>query len=64
MIKKLKKHYYNFKQKGINKQYMKEGLTDNVLDKQISLNVKRHESDIHDSTEVLSVDDSGQEFVQ
>lgn len=38
------------KQRAINKQYEKEGLTDEVLDAQIELNKLKHEYDIADSS--------------
>lgn len=40
----------NKKQEEINKQYEKEGLTNEVLDKQVALNQLRNELNISDST--------------
>ena len=37
------------KQRTVNKQYEKEGLTDEVLKKQVELNKLKHELDISDS---------------
>lgn len=41
------------KQKEVDELYEKEGLTDEVLDKQIELNKLRHEHDIVDESEVI-----------
>lgn len=38
------------KQRQINKQYKKEGLTDDVLRKQVELNQQKHEHDISDDS--------------
>ena len=38
------------RQRIINKQYEKEGLTDEVLDLQVELNAERHKHDISDTT--------------
>lgn len=38
------------KQEEINQQYAKEGLTDNVLEKQVALNELRNALDISDET--------------
>ena len=46
----LKKMQIKNKQRAINKQYEKEGLTDEVLDAQIELNKLKHEYDIADSS--------------
>ena len=40
-------------QRVINKQYEEEGLTDDVLEKQVKLNQKRHELDLHDENEFV-----------
>lgn len=37
------------KQRAIDKQYERDGLTDEVLDAQVELNMLRHELDIADS---------------
>ena len=41
------------RQRVINKQYEKEGLTDDVLKKQVELNKLKHELDISDSSKKL-----------
>lgn len=41
------------KQRIINKQFQKEGLTDDVLEAQIKLNQFKHENDITDSNEIV-----------
>ena len=50
MIEFIKKINLKNRQKAIDKKYIKEGLTDEVLEMQITLNQERHESDISDST--------------
>ena len=46
----------NRKQADLNKKYELYGLTDEILDKQVELNKKRHELDIHDKTNVIYED--------
>lgn len=46
-------------QEKLNKEYEKNGLTDEVLEKQIEINKKRNELDIPDETEFVNG-----EFVQ
>ena len=41
------------RQRVINKQYEKEGLTDEILEKQVELNQLRHELDISDSSKKI-----------
>lgn len=60
----LKKINLSNKQKQINRMFEEEGLTDEILKKQIDLNKERHELDIHDPTETVYVDDENNEFVQ
>ena len=48
LIKELDKE-----QEEINKQYEKEGLTDEVLDRQIAINEKRHKENITDPKELV-----------
>ena len=50
--KKLQSTVLNIKQKHINHKYAKEGLTDDVLRKQVKLNIKRNELDIADKSNV------------
>ena len=45
----LRKIQYKNRQRSINKQYQKEGLTDDVLRKQVELNQQRHKHNIPDS---------------
>lgn len=52
------------RQKEINRMFEEEGLTDEILKKQIELNKERHRLDIHDPTETLYVDEEGKVFVQ
>ena len=52
------------RQKEINRMFEEEGLTDEILKKQIELNKERHKLDIHDPTETLYVDEDGKVFVQ
>lgn len=46
----------NRKQADLNKKYELYGLTDEILDKQVELNKKRHELDIRDKTNVIYED--------
>lgn len=46
-------------QKMVSREFNKNGLTDDVLDKQIAINKKRHELNIPDSNEMIY-----EEFVQ
>ena len=59
----LKKISLSNKQKQINKMFEEEGLTDEILRKQIEVNKKRNEHDIHDPSEVITNDD-GCDYVQ
>lgn len=52
------------RQKEINRMFEEEGLTDEILKKQIELNKERHRLDIHDPTETVYVDEDGKVFVQ
>lgn len=52
------------RQKDINRMFEEEGLTDEILKKQIELNKERNRLDIHDPTETLYVDEDGKVFVQ
>ena len=51
-------------QRRINRMFEEEGLTDEVLKKQVELNTQRHELDLNDGDEVVYVDDDGNVFVQ
>ena len=46
----MKRVQFRNRQRAINKQYEREGLTDEVLDAQVALNMERHEHDISDET--------------
>lgn len=59
----LKRISLSNKQKQINKMFEEEGLTDDILKKQIEVNKKRNEHDIHDPSEVITNDD-GCDYVQ
>ncbi len=52
------------RQKEINRMFEEEGLTDEILKRQIELNQERHRLDINDSSETLYVDEDGKVFVQ
>ena len=49
----LKKIQLKNRQRVINKKYKKEGLTDEILEKQVELNQLRHELDISDSSKKI-----------
>ena len=51
LSKFVKRVQFRNRQRAINKQYEKEGLTDEVLDAQVALNIERHKHDISDRTE-------------
>lgn len=51
--KYLKKIQLKNRQRVINKKYKKEGLTDEILEKQVELNQLRHELDISDSSKKI-----------
>ena len=46
----VKRVQFRNRQRAINKQYEKEGLTDEVLDAQVTLNVERNKYNISDGT--------------
>ncbi|WP_296886296.1 hypothetical protein [uncultured Methanobrevibacter sp.] len=50
LSKFMKRVQFRNRQRAINKQYEREGLTDEVLDAQVALNIERHEHDISDET--------------
>ena len=51
--KYLKKIQLKNRQRVIDKKYKKEGLTDEILEKQVELNQLRHELDISDSSKKI-----------
>lgn len=63
MFDKAKRYYHHIqlknKQRVIDKQFEKEGLTDDVLAKQVEVNTMRNELDIPDKNEFIY-----EEFVQ
>lgn len=52
----LDKIILDIKQTMINREYNKNGLTDDVLEKQIAVNKKRHELNIPDSSKKINGD--------
>ena len=59
----LKRISLSNKQKQINKMFEEEGLTDEILKRQIQLNKEKHEHDIHDPSEIIDNED-GCDYVQ
>lgn len=55
-IKIIRAWNINRKQADLNKKYELYGLTDELLDKQVELNKKRHELDIRDKNNVIYED--------
>ena len=51
--KYLKKIQLKNRQRVINKKYKKEGLTDEILEKQVELNQLRHELDISETSKKI-----------
>lgn len=60
LIKKVKRVVYkpliNQQQKNLNKEYELYGLTDEVLEKQIAINIQRHELDLPDKNKIITED--------
>lgn len=52
-IKFIKKTNLRNKQREVDKLYEKEGLTDEVLEKQIEINKERHKHDLPDENEFV-----------
>lgn len=52
------------RQKEINRMFEEEGLTDEILKRQIELNKERDRFDINDPSETVYVDEDGKVFVQ
>lgn len=52
VIKKIRAWNINRKQSDLNKEYKLYGLSDELLEKQIELNMKRHEHDIPDKNQL------------
>lgn len=59
-MNKLERFFRNIqlknRQRAVNKQYEKEGLTDDVLEKQVEINTLRNQLDIPDSDEFVYED--------
>ena len=51
-------------QLNLNKQYEEEGLTDDVLEKQVDINTRRRRFNIVDREQIIVKDKNGREFVQ
>lgn len=51
IVKKYYELLLDYQQKKLNKEYKKYGLSDEVLDKQIEINKKRHKYNISDKNE-------------
>lgn len=60
VIKKVKRVFYkpvvNHQQKKLNEEYELYGLTDEVLEKQIAINIRRHELDLADKDKIITED--------
>lgn len=41
------------KQRAVNREYKRDGLTENVVDQQVKINTERHELDLPDSNNFL-----------
>lgn len=52
----IKRINFRNRQKQIDRMFEEEGLTDEILKKQIQLNKERHKEDIHDSSEEVYKD--------
>lgn len=55
-IKIIRAWNLNRKQADLNKKYELYGLTDEILDKQVEINKRRHELDIRDKNNVIYED--------
>lgn len=49
-----KRKEFDERQKVIDEKYLKDGLTDEVLDLQVQLNIERHELDITDDRQRIN----------
>lgn len=52
------------RQNYVNKLYAEEGLTDNLLERQIEINKRRHDLDIPDKKHIIYTDKVNKEYVQ
>lgn len=51
-------------QEKINQEILDRGMSENVLGKQVALNIRRHEMDIADKEEIIYKEEDDKEFVQ
>ena len=58
MFKGIKRIYYkpilNRRQKKVDELFEEEGFTEDVLEKQVEINIKRHELDIPDKSKLVN----------
>lgn len=48
----------------VDKQFAEEGLTDEILEKQVDINTRRRKYNIMDRNQIIVEDEKGKEFVQ
>ena len=48
----------------VDKQFAEEGLTDEILEKQVDINTRRRRFNIVDREQIIVEDEKGKEFVQ
>ena len=53
IFKVYKKYNLRNRQRKINKDYKENGLTPEILEEQIAINIERHEHDIVDESEII-----------
>ena len=51
-------------QRKLNEQFANEGLTDEILEKQVDINTRRRKYNIVDRNQIIVEDEKGKEFVQ
>ena len=51
-------------QMNVDKQFAEEGLTDEILEKQVDINTRRRRFNIMDREQIIVEDEKGKEFVQ
>lgn len=51
-------------QEKINQEILDRGMSENVLGKQVALNIRRHEMNIADENEIIYKEEDDKEFVQ
>lgn len=51
-------------QEKINQEILDRGMSENVLGKQVALNIRRHEMNIADKEEIIYKEEDDKEFVQ